>query len=283
MSNICTICNKIYASYKSLYTHNSKYHKKDKKDVIQHTCLFCNKEFKYQSNCSRHKKTCIAKEKENDIKKDVADMKNDIKNILQNMRNNPNNIINIQQNIIVNPSLLPIHENSNMYKKINYHTYKTHIYDHDKETMLLNLIRYIYTTDNLNEYKNIYIPILHSDTVYHYNKARNTLIKGDKSTIMHKYTNSHMTCVENLVCEFDIDGDYESTVDFFNYVIDSTRHMNKIKNTITDIIHSAHETVKDHYNKYIEYTQDDVKRSIDYTVSQETAVKQTGDRKDSID
>lgn len=261
MPRTCIICNKKYASYTSWYNHNTKFHTNNSTSTtpstsnaiipvqtVKHNCPFCNREFNYSSNCSKHKKIC--KKKDDDLKKDV----NDIKNILRQMQNNPHNINILQQNIIVHPSLLPIYENSNMYKKINYKTYKTYIYDKDKETMLFNLIKYIYTTDNLNEYKNIYIPILHSDTVYHYNKARNTLIKGDKSTIMNKYTNSHMSCVENLVCEFDIDGDYESTTDFFNKVVESTRSMNRIKNNIVDIIHSAHETVKDNYDKFIDYT-----------------------------
>jgi len=80
----CKICNKYYASYKSLWNHTNKFHlDKDTKcslNVVKSdhmsshsvvinqpniNCKFCNKIFQNRSNRWRHEKTCSKKDVEN--------------------------------------------------------------------------------------------------------------------------------------------------------------------------------------------------------------------------
>ena len=58
----CNDCNKNYSSYNSLWTHNKKYHKTEKKteekNTIEYTCRVCNKKYKHNPSLYRHEKTC---------------------------------------------------------------------------------------------------------------------------------------------------------------------------------------------------------------------------------
>lgn len=78
-SHSCTICNKKYSSYKSLWNHNKKYHNPQihnspetaqnciilaqNSTIIAHKCRFCNKIFSRNYSIIRHEKTCKHKEK----------------------------------------------------------------------------------------------------------------------------------------------------------------------------------------------------------------------------
>jgi hypothetical protein len=82
----CNICNKLYSSYKTLWTHNKNIHKNENVknchnvvinshnlDINSLTCKFCNKNFQNRSNRYRHEQKCkiIFEEKEkkdNEIK-----------------------------------------------------------------------------------------------------------------------------------------------------------------------------------------------------------------------
>ena len=99
----CKICNKYYASYKSLWNHNNKFHPdKDTKcslNVVKSdhdsshsvvinqpntNCKYCNKIFQNRSNRWRHEKTCSKKYMENkklelEIKKENYKIKRRIK------------------------------------------------------------------------------------------------------------------------------------------------------------------------------------------------------------
>ena len=63
----CSICNKVYSSYKSLWTHNNKFHNKFKNDENKEKdnqndnifeCRICSKLYKYKQTRCRHEKTC---------------------------------------------------------------------------------------------------------------------------------------------------------------------------------------------------------------------------------
>jgi uncharacterized Zn-finger protein len=78
----CNTCNKIFSSYKTLWTHNKNKHKnnnikKYQKDIIEYqnnddenkifVCKYCNKEFSFNNNRYRHEQKCkiIFEEKQN--------------------------------------------------------------------------------------------------------------------------------------------------------------------------------------------------------------------------
>ena len=78
----CNTCNKIFSSYKTLWTHNKNKHKNNNikkyhKDIIKYqnnddenkifVCKYCNKEFSFNNNRYRHEQKCkiIFEEKQN--------------------------------------------------------------------------------------------------------------------------------------------------------------------------------------------------------------------------
>jgi hypothetical protein len=75
----CKLCDKDYSSYKTLWTHNSKYHINEKDncchDVVTNVvicgtsklnCQYCQKLFNDRSNKYRHEKNCKQKDIIND-------------------------------------------------------------------------------------------------------------------------------------------------------------------------------------------------------------------------
>jgi len=113
MEYYCTICNKKYVSYKSLWNHNSKFHKvvvesknnlsnhvsnqksnhnddekmySNKNDILK--CKKCDKKFTFKQNRWRHEKTCIKNKSEiEEIKNENLEMKKEIdklRDIIQN-------------------------------------------------------------------------------------------------------------------------------------------------------------------------------------------------------
>jgi hypothetical protein len=56
IKNKCKICNKLYSSYKSLWTHNNKFHFHVDIKIIK--CKYCSKIFNHKQSKSRHQKTC---------------------------------------------------------------------------------------------------------------------------------------------------------------------------------------------------------------------------------
>jgi len=98
MEYFCKICNKKYVSYKSLWNHNSKFHKVDVVDKDNQgnhhsnqnsnhlssvdnynvlACKKCNKEFTFKQNRWRHEKTCIKEIIENKTEIEEIKIKNE--------------------------------------------------------------------------------------------------------------------------------------------------------------------------------------------------------------
>lgn len=106
----CKICNKEYVSYKSLWNHNSKFHKKmspkiennvlsmsPKNIENEYKCNICNKEYKYRQGLWKHNKVCkevnnekidlvlkenVQMKKENlEIKKEMIEYKKELENL----------------------------------------------------------------------------------------------------------------------------------------------------------------------------------------------------------
>ena len=112
-SHSCTICNKKYSSYKSLWNHNKKYHidcvipnntnvilsntnVTPNSNAINYNCKYCNKEFKLRQYRWKHEKICKHKEKLVLVNpNELVELKNKIKEledkIVTNASNNTNN------------------------------------------------------------------------------------------------------------------------------------------------------------------------------------------------
>jgi hypothetical protein len=54
----CIVCNKIYSTYKSLWTHRNKFHKTVQENEDEYECRTCNKVYKHNRTRIFHEKTC---------------------------------------------------------------------------------------------------------------------------------------------------------------------------------------------------------------------------------
>jgi hypothetical protein len=258
----CKICNKIYKTYNSWYIHNRRLHNtvSNNETQISYKCDNCNIEFKHASSCSRHKKKCNQlHEKDKQLENKITVLESKINELSNSITNNTiqYNTINIQQNNYIGciPSQLESIESIvNIYKKITYEEYIKYIYDSSKEKMLYKLTEYIFATNKLNEYKNIYIPVFNSDIIYKYNTSKKIFVKCDKQLTLNMYMNKSMTCIENLIFEFDEDN-YEETIKIFEALSESQRISERIHNENIIIIHNSSNNIMpifNEYNKYIE-------------------------------
>jgi len=85
MSFDCTICNKEYKSYKSLWNHNSIFHSEQKininrndKKIRDYECTLCNKKFTTKQSMNYHIKNTCKNEQSNEInelKKQVVELR----------------------------------------------------------------------------------------------------------------------------------------------------------------------------------------------------------------
>ena len=96
MSYICKQCNKIYKSYKSLWTHNKTFHKSTKMiislddkhtsaenvyheelmETIRYECNNCKKPFSHYQSRWRHEKKCKQNNQINELKEEIKELKN---------------------------------------------------------------------------------------------------------------------------------------------------------------------------------------------------------------
>lgn len=61
----CTICNKNYKNYNSLWNHNKKFHQKPDIVIRKYQCNYCERKFNDSSNKCKHQKSCKNKKTDN--------------------------------------------------------------------------------------------------------------------------------------------------------------------------------------------------------------------------
>ena len=174
--NKCNICNKFYASYKSHWLHNKKFHKNETvvNEIVcgsiegegkKYKCLYCNKLFNDRSNKSKHIKICKSKkiideEKEKELlKKELFEIKNTIvelvkqnaKNYQKNLEKNNKNLINNSKSNKIETRKLNISNHSESENKIIQSENKKYLFDFNNNLLLFNnkAIKYFYFNNQL--------------------------------------------------------------------------------------------------------------------------------------
>ncbi len=103
MEYFCNICNKKYASYKSLWKHNKSFHSEMHINITEKDrnfqCEKCNKKFTRKDNLKNHIENTCKNNKQNDNKDDkIILLENEIKTLKESMeelkKSKSNNIIN---------------------------------------------------------------------------------------------------------------------------------------------------------------------------------------------
>jgi hypothetical protein len=126
----CTLCNKYYSSYQSLWIHNKKYHKtkdnhnKNEKTKLEKkfTCRFCNHMFTRKNNMVVHiNETCkIAykdKQEKIELKNKLLELKNVVTKIKSKTKFNKDDIVD---NVIPLEKTNTTTDNKNNYVKSDY-------------------------------------------------------------------------------------------------------------------------------------------------------------------
>ena len=201
----CNICKRNYASYKSLWNHNDKFHREKEilfgisgdtlsisnstrnkmKENIKSKCEFCSREFNHRTNKYKHIKICKAK-KEKELKEDIKNMilevlnkegkihHNTLKKINKNLinsnnttTNNNNNITNTVNNITNNNIQVVQFGKENISDLLTQKELIT-IFNH-RAKCLEESIRLVHFNKERKQFRNIYITNLKDDVAYIYN------------------------------------------------------------------------------------------------------------------
>lgn len=223
MEYYCNICNKKYVSYKSLWNHNSKYHKpivntkvidvNTNVNISKHSCKHCNKEFTTRQSKSRHEihycdekyelnniKIIEEKNKENELLKKQNDelikllqkslkihpkSLNKINNQLVNNGTINNNTINIVQ--LGKENLSEILSNNQKMNILN------------RQAMSINdLVELIHVSNKYTQFKNVYITNLQSNFGYMYNEKSKKFIAVNKNELINDILDSRMYDIEKF-------------------------------------------------------------------------------------
>ena len=113
MSHKCNNCNKIYASYKSLWLHKYKFHNnniniientndkskennndksKENNEIKKYNCKYCNNEYKHKQTRWTHEQKCESKNNSNKINDNTREEL--LKNELYEIKNTLTQLIN---------------------------------------------------------------------------------------------------------------------------------------------------------------------------------------------
>ena len=164
MNNLfCTICNKNYKSYQSLWNHKNKYHKSETITIGIYKCKYCNKEFDKRHNKYYHQKNCNIQLNDTNINNITNNITNN--NIINNNNDNRNQTINIVVNNYNNDNLEYISEKfkNNLFNQLLLNNYSE---------PLSNLIENIKFNKNHKENNNVKITNIRSNIGFFYDKDK---------------------------------------------------------------------------------------------------------------
>ena len=273
----CDICNKLYATYKSLWDHNKKFHKsqlitdKDEKKIIK--CDNCNKIFSSrQAKYLHNKKTC--KINPNNIElEDVKKSLNELKELfIKNCKIHPKTLQKINKDLINNNITFNTITNNtinNTNSTINNTTInKTFVNFHNpidykilSKKEIINIIskpwksleesiKTIHFNKKLPEYNNIFITNLKDNNAYIFNGTKFCSIA--KNEAINDLITSHLDEIES------------SATDYSNNISENKlKHLHSFIETIGDNDKKfVHESLKKTYTNYRIYKSEIIKHLI---------------------
>ena len=233
----CKICNKNYASYKSIWNHNKKFHKVEDNhtdyqsnhqnnpesnqkssfhlDVLK--CKNCGKKFTYKQNRWRHEKNCNETiENKDDKSKDetILEMKKEmdeykaemgkLKDMLQKaLKIHPktlqkiNNQLNNTNNGTINNNTVIIQLGKEDLTKMLTTNEKMSILN--RQAMGINdLVKLVHTSGKYKKCMNVYITNLQNTIGYMYDEKQNNFIAVNKNELLNDLVDSRMYDIEKF-------------------------------------------------------------------------------------
>ena len=229
----CNICIKFYTSYKSLWNHSNKFHKKETTDnnTVSHpevslnvpksqsdvsikifNCKYCNNIYKHKQSKFKHEQKCENKKNNDqysDLKKEIEDLKNQLATIInKNAKIHPKTLHKIN-NQLINNNTINNNTNNTINNTIINNTYvkfgsvaHSSVLSESKILSILNKpyksieesIKLIHFNKKLPEYNNIMITNMKDNIAYTYNGKK--FISVNKDELIDELIENHKDQIE---------------------------------------------------------------------------------------
>jgi len=232
MEYICNICNKKYVSYKSLWNHNSKFHKEDSiknvhsvpsnvsKNVSnvsnEFLCSICNKKLNSRTTKWRHEKTCNNNKKNKD--EEIELMKNEMEEFKKQSQKEMEKLKDMLQKALkIHPKTLnkintQLNNNTtnNIYVQLGREnlcevlTNKQKMGILNRQVMGLNdLVELIHVSGKFKKFMNVYITNLQNTIAYRYDEKLKNFIAVNKTELLNDLIDSRMYDIEKFYDEVE--------------------------------------------------------------------------------
>ena len=230
----CTICNKFYKSYKSLWKHNDIFHKVDNQSNISieqpiisqksvtvlpknkklYKCKNCNKDYKHIQSRWKHEQICNNNVNEIQlIKKENIEMKkemSELKNMLQKaLKIHPKTLqkINKQLNNINNGT---VNNNNINIVQLGHENLDEILTEKEKLGILNNkchslrdLVKLVHISPKYKQFKNIYITNLQNTIAYKYDTKTNNFLAVNKSDLLDDLIDNRISDIDYFHSELE--------------------------------------------------------------------------------
>jgi hypothetical protein len=275
----CNKCNKLYASYKSLWNHTSKFHilnsiksnskvtqeshKSNSKVTPNNKCKYCDKTYKYKQGRYKHEQTCdnnikmniidnkltdnLIKENEI-IKKQLSELSNKYNELLKLCKIHPKTLQKINKQLINNTNNGTINNGTINIVKFGSEDIASILSKSEilkilnrKMLALEESIKTIHFNEARPELKNIYITNLKDQYAYIYNGTK--FIAVLKSDILGELVDNHIENIEYSIEEYK-DKLQPKTVEVLDKFIE------KMNNDDDEFIDKEHHKIYPNYKSF---------------------------------
>ena len=288
----CNICIKTYSCYRSLWTHNKKYHKgiKDEKtvNINEYKCRTCDKRYKHKQTRCTHEKTCIGKktiDREIELEKmkqetlDKEQKTLELKIKLQSMKRVDNKTFKAINKVLIDRST---HNTNNIQNNTiinnNYQIFSIGNEDvvntlsiNDKQLIInrkwcsIDEIVKMVHCEGPNMFKNILITNLKDKFAYTFDESKGYFITTTKTFILDDLISNRMMDIEAIYAELTtanlVD---EKTKKMIQAFLDRMEEDDKpYMDEVEDVEHANYKTYKMNIIKVLLYNnQEKITRGI---------------------
>jgi hypothetical protein len=210
MEHRCNVCNKVYASYQSLWNHNKIKHNTITANITQNTanitqntakinknslCIYCNKCFSRNDSLKRHQLKCYKKIEDNLYKQQIEKLTDDLEKLKHKInKKSTNKIINYNT---VNNNLTNI--NNIGTEKITDLTRdeKKYIMSHGMNS-IISLAEHLNFNERLPQNHNFYVSALNDKHLNAIDNNTHTIVKQRKKEIFDQILVAHIDKLEKI-------------------------------------------------------------------------------------
>ena len=213
----CKVCEKVYASYQSLWNHNRKIHTPITANITQNTtnvtqnttklnknslCIYCNKCFSRNDSLKRHQLKCNKKIEDDLYKKQIEKLTDGFEKLKHKInKKSTNKIINYNNNNTVNNTVNNNLTNINNIgaEKITDLTRdeKKYIMSHGMNS-IISLAEHLNFNERLPQNHNFYVSALNDKHLNAIDNNTHTIVKQRKKEIFDQILVAHIDKLEKI-------------------------------------------------------------------------------------